>query len=201
MTSPLPERRSLDHHDFTEEYPNGILFGLVSDTHIPEARFDVFDQAYNAFKEVDFILHAGDMHDIAVLDYFEERCGKPVLGVCGNGDDGSSGREVAPDDPRLPYNQHITVAGKKIGMTHDFPDRPYAHLASIEERMDRHFGGPVDIVIAGDTHVPVVVEWDGVLIINSGSPTFPRNLQTQLGTVAFLDLRDGKLDAWIEQLH
>ena len=67
--------------------------------------------------------------------------------------------------------------------------------------MDRHFGGSVDIVIAGDTHLPVVVEWDGVLIINSGSPTFPRNLQTQLGTVAFLDLRDGKLDAWIEQLH
>ena len=86
-------------------------------------------------------------------------------------------------------------------MTHDFPDRPYAHLSSIEERMDRHFEGPVDIVVAGDTHVPVVVQWDEVLIINSGSPTFPRNLQTQLGTIGFLDLRNGNVDAWLEQLH
>jgi len=201
MTSIQPQRSWLDHHDFTEEFPNGMLIGLVSDTHIPEARFDVFDEAYETLRGVDLILHAGDMHDIAVLDYFESRSDSRVLGVCGNGDDGSSGREVAPVDPRLPYNQSIVLGDTRIGMTHDFPDRPYAHLSSIEERMDRHFEGPVDIVVAGDTHVPVVVQWDGVLIVNSGSPTFPRNLQTQLGTIGFLDLRNGKVDAWLEQLH
>jgi uncharacterized protein len=143
-----------------------------------------------------------------VLDWLEEVA--PVLAVRGNGDDGSSGRPVAPDDPRLAYNQLLEVArdgsergtgSLRIGMTHDFPDQPHPYGAGIEERMRRHFGGRVDIVVAGDTHVPIVVQRDGVLIVNSGSPMFPRNLQTQLGTVGFLELRGGRVEAWIEQLH
>jgi putative phosphoesterase len=190
-----PDRRWLDEHEFSGD----LLFGLVSDTHIPEARATLFDEIYEAFRGVDLILHGGDMHDIVVLDWLEEIA--PVLGVCGNGDDGSSGRMIAPDDERLPYNQLLRVNGLRLGMTHDFPDRPYARTAGLEERMDRHFGGPVDVVVAGDTHVPVVTEWDGVLIVNSGSPTFPRNLNTQLGTVGFLQFHGADIDAWIEQLH
>ena len=149
----IPNRRWLDEHEFGGD----LLFGLVSDTHIPEARATLFDEVYAAFRGVDLILHGGDMHDIVVLDWLEEIA--PVLGVCGNGDDGSSGRMIAPDDERLPYNQLLHVNGLKVGMTHDFPDRPYARTATLEERMDRHFGGPVDIVVAGDTHVPVVTKW------------------------------------------
>jgi putative phosphoesterase len=196
MTQPQrPDRRWLDEHEFSGD----LLFGLVSDTHIPEARATLFDEIYETFRGVDLILHGGDMHDIVVLDWLEQIA--PVLGVCGNGDDGSSGRMIAPDDERLPYNQLLRVNGLRLGMTHDFPDRPYARTASLEERMDRHFGGPVDIVVAGDTHVPVVAEWDGVMIVNSGSPTFPRNLNTQLGTVGFLQFHGTEVDAWIEQLH
>ena len=191
----IPDRRWLDEHEFSGD----LLFGLVSDTHIPEARATLFDEVYAAVRGVDLILHGGDMHDIVVLDWLEEIA--PVLGVCGNGDDGSSGRMIAPDDERLPYNQLLHVNGLKVGMTHDFPDRPYARTATLQERMDRHFGGPVDIVVAGDTHVPVVNTWEDVLIVNSGSPTFPRNLNTQLGTVGFMQFRGREVDAWIEQLH
>ncbi len=197
MTTATPERAWIAEHHFASP----MLIGLISDTHIPEARTTLYDEVYAAFRGVDLILHGGDMHDIAVLDWLEERCGAPVLGVCGNGDDGSSGRMVAPSDDRLPYNQVLHVDGLRIGMTHDFPDRPYAGSATLEERMARHFGGPVHVVVAGDTHVPLVKTWRGTLIVNSGSPTYPRNLQTQLGTVAFLDVRDGRVEAWIEQLH
>jgi uncharacterized protein len=193
----VADRRWLDRHSFSGD----LLIGLVSDTHIPESRAALWDELYDALEGVDLILHAGDMHDIVVLDWLERVA--PVLGVRGNGDDGSSGRPIAPaNDPRLPYNQLLEVNGLLIGMTHDFPEQPYPGGATHEERMQRHFGGRVDIVVAGDTHVPVVTRTDdGVLIVNSGSPTYPRNLQTQLGTVGFLAIRGRDVEAWIEQLH
>ena len=176
-----------------------VLFGLVSDTHIPEARTTIFDELYEAFRGVDVILHAGDIHDVIVLDWLEEVA--PVIGVRGNGDDGSSGRPVAPDDRRLAHNQVINAGGKRIGMVHAFPEFPYLGSMPLPDAMERCWKGPVDIVVAGDTHVPHVTWRDDLLIVNSGSPTYPRNLQTQLGTIGFLEIRGGKVDAWIEQLH
>ena len=185
----------IDRHEFSGD----MLIGLVSDTHIPEARRTIFDEVYAAMRGVDLILHAGDMHDSIVIDWLEEVA--PVLVARGNGDDGSSGRPVAPDDPRLAHNQLLDIDGLLVGMTHEFPDREYVGATPIEGRMERHFGGPVHVVVAGDTHVPIVTTMRGLLIINSGSPTYPRNLQTQLGTVGFLDIRGGRVEAWIEQLH
>ena len=188
------ERPWIKVHRFSGE----MRIGLVTDTHVPEARRTLWDELYEAFRGVDLILHAGDMHDVVVLDWLEAVA--PVIGVRGNGDDGTSGRPVAPNDPRLAYNQILEIDGLRIGMTHDFP-----HLelpgAPIERRMERHFGRPVHVVVAGDTHVPVVQTLHGVLIVNSGSPTYPRNLNTQLGTVAFMEVRNRRVDAWIEQLH
>ncbi|MSQ29028.1 MAG: metallophosphoesterase [Dehalococcoidia bacterium] len=193
----LPPRAWLSEHQFS----GPILIGLVSDTHVPEARRTIFDEVYAAFKGVDLILHGGDMHDKVVLDWLEDRCGVPVLAACGNGDDGSSGRSIAPDDHRLSYNHLLHIDGLRVGTTHDFPDRPTPGSADTQERMRRHFGGPCHVVVAGDTHVPLVKTWEGTLIVNSGSPLYPRNLLTQLGTVGFLEVRNGRVDAWIEQLH
>lgn len=197
MAPTIPERPWLTEREFKDP----ILLGLVSDTHVPEARRELYEEVYAAFRGVDLILHNGDMHDISVLDWLEQRCGVPVVGVCGNGDDGSSGRPIAPADDRLPYNHVLNIGGFRIGMTHDFPDRPIQGSITLEERMQRHFGGRVHVVVAGDTHVPLVKMWQGTLIVNSGSPMFPRNLTTQLGTVGYMDIRDGRIDAWIEQLH
>ncbi|MEI7926388.1 MAG: hypothetical protein WCI61_09405, partial [Chloroflexota bacterium] len=104
----------------------------------------------------------------------------------------------------------------RIGMTHAFPEVEIPGSAGTLARMERHFGGPVDVVVAGDTHVPGVWRWtsrtaaegaedagsvSAVTIVNSGSPTFPWNLATQLGTVGFLQVRAPGFEAWIEQLH
>ena len=195
MTRPAGDGRPwILRHTFTGD----LRIGLVSDTHIPEARRELWDELYEAFEGVDLILHGGDMHDVVVLDWLERVA--PVIGVRGNGDDGTSGRTVAPNDPRLAYNQVLDIDGLRIGMTHDF-----SHLdlpsTTIEERMQRHFEGAMHIVVAGDTHVPLVQTLHGVLVVNSGSPTYPRNLNTQLGTVGFMEIRAGRVDAWIEQLH
>ena len=41
--------------------------GLISDTHIPEARESLWSQIYLAFRDVDLIMHAGDIHALEVL--------------------------------------------------------------------------------------------------------------------------------------
>src|SRR5690349_5027559 len=76
-----------------------VLIGLISDTHIPEAAPDIWPQVYEAFKRVDLILHAGDLHVIEVVDRLERLA--PIYVARGNGDDGGAGRPVVADDPRL----------------------------------------------------------------------------------------------------
>ena len=71
---------------------------------------------------------------------------------------------------------------------------------TLETIMDHHFGGPVDVFVHGDTHVPQVEMMRGVLLVNPGSPTFPRNLTRRLGTVAFIEIEANTPRAWIHQL-
>ena len=42
----------LIEHDLERD----ALIGLISDTHIPEARATLFDEVYEAFREVDLLL-------------------------------------------------------------------------------------------------------------------------------------------------
>lgn len=63
------------------------------------------------------------------------------------------------------------------------------------------FGGRVDVFVHGDTHVEGVEEVRGVLLVNPGSPTFPRNLTRRPGTLGFLEIADGAARAWIQQLE
>src|SRR5262249_7749204 len=71
--------------------------GLISDTHIPEAMPELPVQIRQVFADTELILHAGDLHCFAVLDWLEEIA--PVLAARGNGDSGSGGRPVVPEDP------------------------------------------------------------------------------------------------------
>ena len=45
-----------------------MRIGLVSDTHIPEAREELWPQVCDAFRGVDLILHGGDLHELRVVD-------------------------------------------------------------------------------------------------------------------------------------
>ena len=71
-----------------------MRIGLISDTHIPTAGRDLWPQVYDALRGVDLIMHAGDLHDPAVLDWLELLA--PVLAVSGNGDYGGWQRTVPP---------------------------------------------------------------------------------------------------------
>jgi putative phosphoesterase len=177
-----------------------IRIGLIGDTHYPEAG-PLWDSAYAALRDTDLILHAGDLHVVEILDWLEQRCGVPVLAVRGNGDDGSGGRPICPEDPRLRPVQTLYAEGLRIGMVHDATLPEWPPHRTLESIMHHHFGGPVDVLVHGDTHVPEIAEMRGVLLVNPGSPTFPRNLTRRPGTLAFLEIAAGVPLVWIHQLE
>lgn len=179
-----------------------MKIGLIADTHIPEAGEDIWPEVYERFRgeAVEAILHAGDIHVLRVLDRLEERVGVPVYACRGNGDDGGGGRPVCPDDPRLREAWSLDWHGFRVGLCHDMalPEHPPHRTA--ETMMRRYFDGPCDVVVHGDTHVAEAITLRQTLLVNPGSPMFPRNMNVSLGTIGFLVLEDNAAEAWVEPL-
>lgn len=169
-----------------------MKIGLISDSHIPSTGRELPPQVARAFAGVDLILHAGDIFLAECLDELERTA--PVTAV-----------EYPPSpvlrDPRVvALRRVIELEGHSIGLTHDLtipgmgwevmpgaiaakfpPERSLpAVLASL-------FGQPVGIVVFGDTHHPVLEEHQGILFVNPGSPTLPRQM-VKLGTVGILEV-------------
>jgi putative phosphoesterase len=192
-SGPLPlERSALSER-------SRLRVGLISDTHIPEARAALWPQVFSAFDGVDVILHGGDIHELVVLDQLAEVA--PTYAARGNGEDGSAGRAVAPSDERLRYSWLLDLAGVRVGLTHDLPVPEYPPNLTVERWKQRRFGtGDVDVIVYGDSHVEAVDVIDATLCVNPGSPTYPHNLNTQLGTIGFLDLDHGEVRATVWQL-
>jgi putative phosphoesterase len=176
-----------------------MRIGLVSDTHIPEARAELWPQVRDAFRGVDLILHAGDLHELRVVDELGEVA--PIYVARGNGEDGSGGRAAAPDDPRLREAWTLEIEGVCIGMTHVLPIPEMPPHITLARALERHFPERrPDVLVYGDTHVEAIDEIDGMLCVNPGSPTYPHNLDVQLGTIGFLELGSGAPQASIWQL-
>ena len=173
--------------------------GLISDTHIPEARSSLWDQVYTAFQGVDLIFHGGDIHDISLLDDLEKVA--PVYAARGNGEDGSGGRDVQPEDPRVKYAWLIEIEGLWVGLTHYIPVPERPPNFTLAKWVDRFFPERIpDVIVSGDTHREAI-EWiNGVYCVNPGSPTYPHNYDTQYGTIGFLEIENGKADASIWQI-
>ncbi|MGA2682891.1 MAG: YfcE family phosphodiesterase [Candidatus Bathyarchaeia archaeon] len=58
--------------------------GLISDTHVPKRAAKVPQKVFEIFQNVDFIIHAGDLVELSVIDELEQIA--PVLAVHGNMD-------------------------------------------------------------------------------------------------------------------
>ena len=176
-----------------------LRIGLISDTHIPEARPELWPQVFDAFRDVDLILHGGDIHELRVID--ELGALAPIRVARGNGDDGSGGRPVQPDDDRLRDAWTLDLGGVSVGLTHAVPIPEIPPELTLGRALGRLFPeGHPDVLVYGDTHIEAIDAIDGVLCVNPGSPTYPHNLDTQLGTIGFLEIRGGRAEASIWQL-
>jgi putative phosphoesterase len=123
-----------------------------------------------------------------VLDWLQESA--PTLAARGNNDSGW-------DDPRVKDIHWLDLEGWRVALIHDMEPEE----RSIEELKRYHLKGQhADIFITGHTHFERLDYRDGVLQINSGSPTHPHLWSTRPGTVGLLDLAPGKITARIIRL-
>ena len=166
-----------------------LTIGLISDTHLPEARKTLWPQIYEAFRGVDLIFHAGDIHEYFVLDELEKIA--PVYAARGNGEDGGGGRPVQPEDPRVRYAWLLELEGLWVGLTHYVPVPERPPNFTLARWIERYFPERTpDVIVSGDTHREQIASVDGVLCVNPGSPTYPHNYDTQYGTLGFLRLEE-----------
>jgi uncharacterized protein len=183
----------------TASHDGPLRIGLISDTHIPEARHALWTEVLHAFEGLDLILHGGDLHELSVLEALADLA--PVYVARGNGEDGSAGRPITPDHPKLRPSWLLELGGVRVGLTHDLPVPERPPDLTVERWCERRFGtADVDVVVYGHTHVEALDVVGSTLCVNPGSPTYPHNLQTQLGTIGLLEIDEGLVTAAIHQL-
>ncbi len=136
--------------------------GLISDTHIPSRAKGIPKEVFTTFAAVDFIIHAGDLVQLSVIDELEQIA--PVLAVSGNMD----GPEVSSI---LPQINSLKIFDRKIGVVHD-PNTLMGMNKMREITQENGF----DVLVYGHTH-NANIKWEGkTLYINPGSPTNPSSL-------------------------
>jgi putative phosphoesterase len=147
--------------------------GLISDTHgllRPEA--------LRALRGSDFIVHAGDIGDAAILDELARIA--PVTAVRGNNDNG-------PWAAKIPHTEVLQAGAAFIYVIHD--------IAELD--VDPKAGG-FQVVVAGHSHKPAREIRDGVLFVNPGSAG-PRRFTLPI-SVGALRIAGGKIDAELIEL-
>ena len=177
--------------------------GLISDTHSPAMGKHPPEEVALAFADVDLILHAGDIYSSACLDWLEEIA--PILAV-----------EVPPapcvGDPRVARKRVVEIDGRPVGLVHDLIiknhglevapgmlGRQLGEDEPLDEYLTEFFGEHVEAVVFGDTHIPMVERHQGILFVNPGSPTLPRQIR-RLGTVAIMETDEHGHEARIVDL-
>lgn len=137
-----------------------ILIGLISDTHIPDRAREIPQKVKEAFKDVDLILHAGDLTSLSVIEELKKIA--PVMAIQGNMD------RVNGID--LPKARVIQAEDLRIGLVHGevYPRADTQQLLYLARQLE------ADILVSGHSHQPKIEQVEGVLLLNPGSAIVPR---------------------------
>jgi putative phosphoesterase len=135
-----------------------MKIGVISDTHLDNFSEHLGERILKHFKDVDMILHAGDVVELSVLDFFAD---KEVKLVAGNMDSWEIKQSA-------PIKQVIQIEGYKLGLIHG-----WGSPVGIEDRILKEFDD-IDILVYGHTHNAASFTKSGVQFFNPGSPTDKR---------------------------
>jgi putative phosphoesterase len=160
--------------------------GLISDTHVPSRASCIPKIVFKIFENVDYIIHAGDLVKLEVIDELEQLA--PVLAVHGNMD----GPEVSGALPKL---NSLKIYGWKIGVMHD-PHTMFGRGKMRELAKENGF----DAFVYGHTH-NASIKWEGKLLyVNPGSPTNPLSSFANRPSVALLKVTQDAITPEIVQV-
>ena len=161
------------------------VIGLLSDTHVPVRAKCIPKEIIQTFENVDYIIHAGDLVELSVLDELEQIA--PVLAVHGNMDS----PEVTKMLPKL---NSLKLFDWKIGVAHD-PGMIH-ELGKVKEVIEKN---GFNVFINGHTHRSSI-KWEGkTLYINPGSPINP-DTPFNKPTVALLKITKETINPEIIQI-
>ena len=149
----------------SKELHNDIVtktIGLISDTHIPSRAMDIPKEVFTSFEHVDYIIHAGDLVELSVIDMLEQIA--PVLAVHGNMD-------TLETKNALPSLNSLKILDKKIGVMHN-PDI----LQGMDKMRELTKINGFNVMVYGHTHNANIKWEENILYINPGSPTSPSSL-------------------------
>lgn len=147
-----------------------MRLGVISDTH-GLLRPEVFQ----AFREVDHILHAGDVGPESLLEELETIA--PVTAVYGN-TDGRELRGLLPEVARLELDGFniVVTHGDRFGVP--TPDKLHAEFPEAE------------IIVFGHTHRPLLTLVDVVVTVMNPGGAGPRRFDLP-ASVGILELEAG----------
>lgn len=131
---------------------------VVSDTHNSHRNLE---KVVEKEKDIDLFVHLGDVE--GGEDYIEALVDCPVHILSGNNDFFSD----------LPREEEFYVAGKRIFITHGH----YYYVSMNEDRLrEEAKNRGADIVMYGHTHRPACSDENGLLVLNPGSISYPRQI-------------------------
>jgi putative phosphoesterase len=135
-----------------------MKIGVLSDTHIPRTASKIPDEIYSAFKDVDLILHAGDLTEMPVLDELKKLARTEA--VRGNLDS-------CDVQKALPEKRIIKAGRFLIGLIHGY-GAPFSVMAAVKKEFSKE---SVDVIVFGHSHSAINETRGGILFFNPGSPT------------------------------
>lgn len=130
-----------------------MKIGVLSDTHLKQATKEFKSLLENHFKNVDLILHAGDMVSLPVYEFLQQW---PVEAVQGNMDDWNL-------KSLLPVKKTVSLESFQIGLIHG-----WGSAGGLEDRIAPEFSN-IDCLVYGHSHKPANHWVDGTLFFNPGS--------------------------------
>lgn len=143
---------------------------IVSDTH---GRRGELEEIIELEKPFQFLIHCGDVEGDE--EYIRQTAGCDCAFVKGNNDFFSD----------LSGNECFILEGLKVMVTHGHMYGVSLNTAMLEEEA-RSRG--VQIVMFGHTHRPYLEEKDGLILMNPGSVSYPRQRGRQPG-YAVMEIR------------
>ena len=153
-----------------------MKIGVISDTHIASKSEHIPGIILDVFKQMDMVMHAGDMVDLRVIDELKSVCPK-VVAVAGNMDQEAVRK-------KYPEKEIIEISGHKIGLMHGCGSA----LNLVELLKNAFKEDKPDIIVFGHSHKPMNEFIDGVLFFNPGSAT---DFSSEYNSYGIIEINQG----------